>query len=56
MMDAVSTLTEQNKVLYVASKSDGVQPDRPLSFVGDYSYASPLAGLYNSRCFGFIPG
>jgi ABC-type branched-subunit amino acid transport system substrate-binding protein len=48
MIDAVSSVTEQNKVLYIASMSDVIQPDRPLSFVGNYSYASPLAGLYDS--------
>ena len=48
MIDAVSSVTEQNKVLYIASMSDVIHPDRPLSFVGNYSYASPLAGLYDS--------
>jgi branched-chain amino acid transport system substrate-binding protein len=48
MIDAVAAVTEQNKVLYVAGQSDVVHPDRPLSFIGNYSYASPLAGLYDS--------
>jgi branched-chain amino acid transport system substrate-binding protein len=48
MVDAVAAVTEQNKVLYVASMSDVVHPDRLLSFVGNYSYASPLAGLYDA--------
>jgi len=48
MIDAVSSVTEQNKVLYIASMSDVIHPDRPFSFVGNYSYASPLAGLYDS--------
>jgi branched-chain amino acid transport system substrate-binding protein len=48
MIDAVANVTEQNKVLYMASMSDVIHPDKPLSFVGNYSYASPLAGLYDS--------
>jgi len=47
-IDAVAAVTEQNKVLYVAGQSDVIHPDRPLSFVGNYSYASPLAGLYDA--------
>ncbi len=48
MIDAVAALTEQSKVLYMAGMSDVVHGDRPLSFIGNYSYASPLAGLYDA--------
>ena len=48
MIDAVASVTEKNKVLYIASQSDVVHPDRPLSFIGNYTYGAPIAGIYDS--------
>ena len=48
MIDAVASVTEPSKVLYMATQSDVVHSDRPLSFMACYSYASPLGGLYDA--------
>ena len=47
-VDAVASVTEPNKVLYVAERTDIVHPDRPYSFTPNYGFASPLPGLYGA--------
>ena len=47
-VDAIASVTEPNKVLYSASRTDIVHPDRPYSFSPNYSFASPLPGLYEA--------
>lgn len=47
-VDAVSSVTEPAKVLYVSERTDIVHPDRPLSFTPNYGFAAPLPGLYQA--------
>jgi len=47
-VDAVASVTEPNKVLFVAERTDIVHPDRPYSFTPNYGFASPLPGLYEA--------
>jgi ABC-type branched-subunit amino acid transport system substrate-binding protein len=61
-ISAIASVTEKNKVLYVSGQIDRLHPDRPLSFVSNYSYVSPIPGLYetmlqlfpNVKTMGFI--
>jgi len=61
-ISAIASVTEKNKVLYVSGQIDRLHPDRPLSFVSNYSYVSPIPGLYetmlqlfpNVKTIGFI--
>ena len=46
--DAVASITEPAKVLYVAERTDIVHPDRPYYFTPNYGFASPLPGLYEA--------
>jgi branched-chain amino acid transport system substrate-binding protein len=45
---AIATVTEKNKVLYVPGQIDRLHPDKPLLFVSNYSYVSPIPGLYET--------
>jgi len=45
---AIASVTEKNKVLYVPGQIDRLHPDKPLLFVGSYSYVSPIPGLYET--------
>jgi branched-chain amino acid transport system substrate-binding protein len=45
---AIATVTEKNKVLYVSGQIDRLHPNRSLSFVSNYSYVSPIPGLYET--------
>ncbi len=47
-ISAIASVTEKNKVLYVSGQIDRLHPDRPLSFVSNYSYVSPIPGLYET--------
>lgn len=47
-ISAIESVTEKEKVLHLAGQIDILHPDRPLSFVGTYSYVSPLPGLYDT--------
>ena len=47
-VDAVASVTEPNKVLYVAERTDIVHPDRPYSFTPNYGFTAPLPGLYGA--------
>ena len=61
-ISAIASVTEKNKVLYVSGQIDRLHADRPLSFVSNYSYVSPIPGLYetmlqlfpNVKTIGFI--
>jgi branched-chain amino acid transport system substrate-binding protein len=44
--DAVASVTEKAKVLYVASYTDVMHPDRPLYFSSHYSFGAPIPVLY----------
>jgi branched-chain amino acid transport system substrate-binding protein len=46
--DAVASVTDPAKVLYVAERTDIVHPDRPYYFTPNYGFASPLPGLYEA--------
>jgi branched-chain amino acid transport system substrate-binding protein len=45
-VDAIASVTEPKKVLYAATLSDIVRPDRPLSFVSCGVYGAPIPSLY----------
>lgn len=45
-VDGVASVTEKNKVLYVAVRTDIVHPDRPYSFTSNYGFAAPIPFLY----------
>jgi len=47
-VNAIASVTEPNKVLYVAERTDIVHPDRPLSFTPNYGFTAPLPGLYEA--------
>jgi len=48
VVDAVSSVTEPNKVLFAANRTDIVHPDRPYTFTPNYGFTAPLPGLYGA--------
>jgi len=48
MADSVSSVTEKEKVLYMAFKTAMVTPDKPYTFAGTYNHTSMLPSLYDA--------